>query len=822
MEHNDQTTSSFSFVHEAPGRGVGGKFRKPSSRKPPSTPYSRPHPRSRWLSKLVDPAYRLISGGATRILPSLFSKSPECSLPPPNDQQQKEDHDKVDQDVKEKVGGDGELNMLLSCFCIYCFTVWFNYLQYGEARLTGVLDPSSSTDGSKNGFDFDRCKQDKKGEGTNGDRVSEIERLVKGKTFSRDQFNHLIEILQSRTVDIPDVEPENKYLSMTVRDTERPIPALERQRKSVDEKKEDLSKVLWGTSTTFVRSSMQDEVGASPIDIARAYMGTRVSELGLSSKSIITKDERTSLNGDEYALKPFLPSPSPKPSTCWPGAMLQDQRAYLTPQSERGRSGLYNFPRTPYSRTIFSKSKSKLTQLQADGNRSLNIPSTPLQQSQTPIYQQSRRDTSDDVRGSVGPIRRMRHKVAESPSRRSVSFHSSLIGQSPLGNSNVSESFFPAVKTNLETGGSGSSSLFQSLDNKSSNSEVGVPPVHPHSSQMARTILEHLERNPPTPKDKSAELKLATSWNQTQSSNVNSAVPSGNNSLLHLGALDSYKSTSQIDKKNSAQNEARANNFFKIPQEKTIKSMGAVKKTTSAADIKVNSIFTIQAGNAGPSQDHRNTGDFQIKSRHEGNNIAPLASLSIPWWLMYRLSNSYLNCLPAYRGAVLVYKRTCSDTICSLAFPKMLSVPNDSILASSAADGEVPNLQRKPSSDSVGTKPVLSSISVGKPAQRWAFSSDNTAGFSFPVSASAGVFSEPPTPTVMPSFPASGIHQPNKEAAVPTYSFGSNKSTPSLVFAFPSTSNAVTHDDASDLKFNFGSEETRISFSSIGKDAICY
>lgn len=75
--------------------------------------------------------------------------------------------------------------MLLFCFCIYCFTVWFNYLQYGEARLTGVLDPGSSTDGSKNGFDFDRCKQDKKGEGTNGDRVSEIEQLVKGKTFSR-------------------------------------------------------------------------------------------------------------------------------------------------------------------------------------------------------------------------------------------------------------------------------------------------------------------------------------------------------------------------------------------------------------------------------------------------------------------------------------------------------------------------------------------------------------------------------------------------------------------------------------------------------------
>jgi hypothetical protein len=104
---------------------------------------------------------------------------------------------------------------------------------------------------------------------------------------------------------------------------------------------------------------MPDEVGASPVEIARAYMGIRTSEAGIGSESLLTKDESASLNGDEFALKPFIPSPSPKPSMCWPGAMLQDQHGYLTPQNERGRFGLHNFPRTPYSRTIFSKSKSK-------------------------------------------------------------------------------------------------------------------------------------------------------------------------------------------------------------------------------------------------------------------------------------------------------------------------------------------------------------------------------------------------------------------------------------------------------------------------------
>lgn len=105
---------------------------------------------------------------------------------------------------------------------------------------------------------------------------------------------------------------------------------------------------------------MADKVGASPIEIARAYMGSRTSELDISSKRIISNDERNLLLDSELAIEPFVPSPLSKPSACWPGAVLQDQRGYSTPLSQRGRFGLHNFPRTPYSRSIFSKSKSKV------------------------------------------------------------------------------------------------------------------------------------------------------------------------------------------------------------------------------------------------------------------------------------------------------------------------------------------------------------------------------------------------------------------------------------------------------------------------------
>lgn len=148
---------------------------------------------------------------------------------------------------------------------------------------------------------------------------------------------------------------------------------------------------------------------------------------------------------------------------------------------------------------------------------------------------------------------------------------------------------------------------------------------------------------------------------------------------------------------------------------------------------------------------------------------------------------------------------------------------NDLETVPNAADGKVLNLQKKPPSHPVGTKPVLASITVGKPEQKWTFSSDNSAGFSFPVTTSAGVLSEPPTPSIVPSLAASGETKSKERPAVPSYSFSLNRTTPRLIFAFPSTSIATTSADASDLKFNFGSDKTRrISFSSIGKDAICY
>lgn len=97
MENDGEATTS---QPPEPGRGAGGKMKRRRNRNTRATPYARPNsnkPRAGgggWLSKLVDPVYRLISGSATRILPSLFSRSPSpVSLPPLSDDDNDDEHD---------------------------------------------------------------------------------------------------------------------------------------------------------------------------------------------------------------------------------------------------------------------------------------------------------------------------------------------------------------------------------------------------------------------------------------------------------------------------------------------------------------------------------------------------------------------------------------------------------------------------------------------------------------------------------------------------------------------------------------------------------
>ena len=242
----------------------------------------------------------------------------------------------------------------------------------------------------------------------------------------------------------------------------------------------------------------------------------------------------------------------------------------------------------------------------------------------------------DDAHGSAGPIRRTRNKAVLRTPRGPSFSHSALRGHALVEDADVSRGFFPDVKKNLLSGATSSTSKSLLLDNKPHSDEVNVPTVHPQSSLMARKILEHLDRNPPTPKEKWDELKLASTWKKPLSSEV--ATTSGNTGTSHLGGFDFHKKKSIIDQKFSTQgSEDRRDSLFKDrqPEKKTKEATVAVNKNASVSNILFGNTTTGHNENAVHSLDSKRSLDVRIKSPHEvshlSNVLHTLSSMNVPY-----------------------------------------------------------------------------------------------------------------------------------------------------------------------------------------------
>ncbi|KAI7726324.1 hypothetical protein M8C21_008122 [Ambrosia artemisiifolia] len=692
------------------GTGAGGKFRKPP-RKRPSTPYDRPPPSTTnnnqshasqdsggggWLSKLVvNPARRLIVGGATRILPSFFSKPESLSS---DEYEDDSSSDRDDEDVDATVNALGDAKHTF------------------EASLLGVpsssrsAGPSNEMDKLKGSSEHVNVQQDNLKKTTDNVGLDQIENLLKGKHFSRDESRRLMEILNSRLVDDSNAEGGEKPASVTPQGKgkgnvlDHEIPSTSTIRKQYDLE----------TPMLRLQSNIQDEVAASPIDLAKAYMGSRASELGFNTYGNTSTAGREQQSNDVFPSKPHFFTPSSKSSTCWPGAMVQDQRGYLTPQSQRSRYGLHNFPRTPYSRT-----KPKLNQLQGDG-KSSNISLTTFQQ---PRWQtKTSSDVMDGGYGSVGPIRRVRNKFASEPQSEGPTRLSSA---QLVSSSSASRSFVPVFqKTPVVSSGT---SYLHTSDKREQTLKAEANPAGP-SNETVRKILEHLDRHKPTPKEKAAELKLATEWKRSPSQDTNlqrSGVSSDSRYLKGPNSGISFRDQT--------------------------KTSNAETKTSTAVNDA-----------AAPSFGFKNTGAANEKPTVHNDKEK---QKSQPWSFDNKINGQDLT-------------------------------------------------RKRPS------QPNLKPISFKRPDPQQVVSSDNGRGFTFSFPATTNSASEPPTPSILPSFPPPAAPQSKELPVTPTYSFGKNKSGERVVFSFPSTSSAAVDDGASDLKFNFGSDKKRVSFGLIGSDAI--
>ncbi|KAK4368923.1 hypothetical protein RND71_012715 [Anisodus tanguticus] len=883
-------------------RGAGGKLKKPPARKPPATPYDRPPPlntpgRTSWLSKLVDPAYRIISGSATRILPSFISNAiagtppPPLELidgelgfmkkigaiagnPPPLEQINSElaaldlFEDLSHFDISlESASGDGVRAYIIGTTVSYAFYTLLrspfcsahslneeslNRLASSEkeslsrstegkkedpsiGKLRGISEeekleeekPKNSRSaegkeedpsmGKSNGIsEAEKLEEKKPKNSSDSAEIYRIERLMQGKSFSRpdakflclvfiqetllamcvlqnlsvkpayskavfticrDEIMHLTEILNSRVID-----GQEKKASRTAEgDIGKFHLTHETPRRPNDRKLDETDFAMPGTSTPLPQTNVRDEVGASPIDIARAYMGSRRLSKGNDSYGFVSKGEQAPQNR-------FLPPPSPKPSTCWPTAMVQDQRGHFTAQNQRGY--VVDFPRTPYSRTLLPKS-GDTTQLQA-GSRWLDSPAKPFQQSQSSIYSQekTRTDLHLPSYGSAGPIRRMRNKfVSEFRPRRSI-FLNSPNASSPLEKVGASKLFLSAAGKNLEVGQTSGVEKYQSVEHKVGRSEEALPHIS-SSNETVRKILEQLDRHKPTSAEKAAELKLASEWKKYPRNEISDSTPNGKMKSSHLGEFDMRMNNGPEAAQSSKEGDTEAFNHTEISQEKTTREADtATGASTKAASIASVFVTTTKADTV-PSFTSKGA-DSQVKSFFSGSHI------------------------PSSRKDSLGTDDEQKDKGATPRLPfNNRSNGQNAVTLSNFMGFE---LTRNAPGQASGAKPNLTSISINKPNPRNATFSDNGFGFTFPVHASSGALSEPPTPSIMPSSSGSVVSQPVDASTSPVYNFGSGKSAERLVFSFPSTSNASVPVDASDLKFSFGSDRTsRLSFGAVGK-----
>ncbi|XP_052485723.1 nuclear pore complex protein NUP1 isoform X2 [Gossypium raimondii] len=408
-------------------QGAGGKFKKrPFRRTTKTTPYDRPPASIRnpsgssnengWLSKLVDPARRLITSSAHRLFASVFTK--RLPPPPPPTPQLL----------------DSETN---------------------REPTENQLDTTSTVPPVVQG-DIIECENPTNHSGKGG--VAELEEILKQKTFTRSEIDLLTSLLRSRTVDITGGNEEKRSEIISVVSHDKKEDFLE---SPVRENGTENHLIL----TPVARSTVPDEDVASPAELTKAYMGSRPSKVSTSMHGLQNQVPRRDLSSPSNRIFPSKSSMTSlvRRSSGHVGSL---GNGFMTPRS-RGRSAIYSMARTPYSRVNSSTLiKSVGTDSDAFGG--------PLSSSQGTLEHNrisgsgqgvlSRSSVLDNDIGSVGPIRRIRQKSSLLSSRNltlpasAAPLSAHVVGTSSAG-----------LDTLAETGGNSSpGTSFATVPSKSS------------------------------------------------------------------------------------------------------------------------------------------------------------------------------------------------------------------------------------------------------------------------------------------------------------------------------------------------------------------
>ncbi|XP_009760222.1 nuclear pore complex protein NUP1-like [Nicotiana sylvestris] len=459
------TTSS---AYEVTGGGAGGKFRKRPFLKKQTNPYDRPPTALRnpsWLTKLfVDPATKLITSGAQRFFSSLFRKRllpapTPLPLPPPEARQEPVDLQ------QESCPND----------------------HAGAVVVTGheICNSVCSSEGSA---------------------FSELEQLLKQKTFTRAEIDRLTELLHSKTVDTS-VGNDKRAESIQY----RPVANYSSSLLEKNRAEKVTSDAAVSTPATSSRVPKGDV--ASPAELAKVYMDTMPSKMSssiLSSQSQVVRVDTPLLKNIAYSQN--LPITSVTTKTA--GLVGVRANGFTTPRS-RGRSAIYNMARAPYSRI-------RQTDGQMASSSTYNAYSRPSLSesvlehdgyfgSKQPLKRRS--SVLEDDLGSVGPMRRTRQKPN-------------------LLSNGVS-------RPSPGAGVASSSVVYQEVSKVVGDNNVPTRYAHipSKSSETAAKILDHLEYL--TPKKTSSESKQVAGKDKTPKKLTRNMLHG--QALKSLESLDSPK-----------------------------------------------------------------------------------------------------------------------------------------------------------------------------------------------------------------------------------------------------------------------------------------
>ncbi|KAJ3707237.1 hypothetical protein LUZ61_010942 [Rhynchospora tenuis] len=481
---------SFSFAFPCPapmastnpyegGGRIGGKMTRRATRSQ-STPYDRPPTALRtpaavppaidgsngWLSKLVDPASRFISGSASKLFSSVFRK--RLPAPPPAPASASSLNEEMHQE-----GHEEQVPQL---------TIATN--QLAEDLVHTTFDATQQKE--------QRDERDPAGATTEVKSVSEIEQLLVQKTFTKEQFEHLSELLRARVVESSLSKP-----SQTSKGKEVEANILHKEYVAESSRKN----VMFATPASTVL--IPKEEVASPMELAKAYMSSKSSKVSPTTLRLRTPTyvERKPTMANSTVLHPSTKPPTSASIMSRPDSILFDQAkdAYPTPRS-LGRTAISRMCRSPFVKSGGPSSGGYAAKFSPYDAPTGSTPGSKLalKRGSSALY--------DDI-GSVGPIRRIRQKLnmmtpikepTPSPYKNFAPTHTSA---RKIDSNHATSSTPKHLQLTKLNHGNDESSHKGGMD-ETETGNISIPSVPPRSTETAMKIFDQLEKIVHSPKVK--------------------------------------------------------------------------------------------------------------------------------------------------------------------------------------------------------------------------------------------------------------------------------------------------------------------------------